>query len=202
MFLSAADVKMLAVVDVRAWVGEIGHVRIGVAAIQGRVSTLLRLGRDLQPTVAKPALVCELESGDTVLLEGGAVERTGRFPVSAGPAPAVSWGGVEIPVLDVNALYQENGEFRFDGGFHGKAFIALVIGMLFSSILPTFTTILPAWWGTYGWFFGVGIGEHRRGPEEVGDGQADLRSGGVHAARLGLSRPMGHSSRRGVRHRA
>ena len=60
--------------------------------------------------------------------------------------------------IDVNALYQENGEFRFDGGWHVKAFIALAIGMVFSSILPTFTTILPAWWGTYGWFFGVGIG--------------------------------------------
>ncbi len=60
--------------------------------------------------------------------------------------------------IDVNALYQENGEFRFEGGFHAKAFIALAVGMVFSSILPTFTTVLPAWWGTYGWFFGVGIG--------------------------------------------
>ena len=38
------------------------------------------------------------------------------------------------------------------------SFIAFVIGMIFSSILPTFTTILPSWWGTYGWFFGVAIG--------------------------------------------
>jgi NCS1 family nucleobase:cation symporter-1 len=30
--------------------------------------------------------------------------------------------------------------------------------MVFSSILPTFTSVLPAWWGTYGWFFGVAIG--------------------------------------------
>jgi NCS1 family nucleobase:cation symporter-1 len=29
--------------------------------------------------------------------------------------------------------------------------------MTFSSILPTFTTILPSWWGVYGWFFGVAI---------------------------------------------
>lgn len=60
--------------------------------------------------------------------------------------------------LDVNALYQESGEFRFQGGWHGKAFAALAIGMLFSSILPTFTTLLPSWWGLYGWFFGVAIG--------------------------------------------
>jgi len=32
------------------------------------------------------------------------------------------------------------------------------IGALFSSILPNFTTILPSWWGVYGWFFGVAIG--------------------------------------------
>jgi len=31
-------------------------------------------------------------------------------------------------------------------------------GALFSSVLPHVGTILPAWWGTYGWFFGVAIG--------------------------------------------
>ena len=61
--------------------------------------------------------------------------------------------------VDVNALYQENGEFSFGGsGWHVKAFVALAVGMVFSSILPTFTSVLPAWWGTYGWFVGVGIG--------------------------------------------
>jgi len=60
--------------------------------------------------------------------------------------------------LDVAALYQENGEFRFQNGWHANAFIAFIVGMVFSSILPTFTSILPDWWGTYGWFFGVGIG--------------------------------------------
>jgi NCS1 family nucleobase:cation symporter-1 len=60
--------------------------------------------------------------------------------------------------IDVDALYREDGEFRFQGGWHVNAFIAFFVGMIFSSILPTFTTILPAWWGTYGWFFGVAIG--------------------------------------------
>lgn len=61
--------------------------------------------------------------------------------------------------IDVNALYQEAGEFSFGtGGWHSKAFVALAVGMIFSSILPTFTTLLPAWWGTYGWFFGVAVG--------------------------------------------
>jgi NCS1 family nucleobase:cation symporter-1 len=59
--------------------------------------------------------------------------------------------------LDVAALYQENGEFKFQNGWHVNAFIAFAVGGLFSSVLPTFTTILPAWWGTYGWFFGVAI---------------------------------------------
>lgn len=60
--------------------------------------------------------------------------------------------------LNVADLYQENGEFRFQNGWHVKAFIAFGVGIIFSSILPTFTNLLPSWWGTYGWFFGVGIG--------------------------------------------
>ena len=60
-------------------------------------------------------------------------------------------------VLDVNALYQEEGEFRFQNGWHVKAFVASFVGMVFSSILPNFTTMLPSWWGIYGWFFGVAI---------------------------------------------
>jgi NCS1 family nucleobase:cation symporter-1 len=59
--------------------------------------------------------------------------------------------------LDVAALYQEHGEYRFQGGWNVKAFVAAGLGALFSSILPHFTTLLPSWWGTYGWFFGVGI---------------------------------------------
>ncbi|MGA0610201.1 NCS1 family nucleobase:cation symporter-1 [Caldimonas sp. KR1-144] len=59
--------------------------------------------------------------------------------------------------IDVAALYREDGEFRFQGGWHVPAFVAAGIGTLFSSILPNFTTLLPGWWGTYGWFFGVAI---------------------------------------------
>ena len=39
-----------------------------------------------------------------------------------------------------------------------SALVAAAIGALFSSILPNFTTVLPSWWGIYGWFFGVAIG--------------------------------------------
>ena len=60
--------------------------------------------------------------------------------------------------IDVPALYREDGEFRFQGGWNVTAFIAAGIGVLFSSILPNLTSVLPSWWGIYGWFFGVAIG--------------------------------------------
>ena len=60
--------------------------------------------------------------------------------------------------IDIPALYGEDGEFRFQGGWNVTAFIAAGIGVLFSSILPNLTSVLPAWWGIYGWFFGVAIG--------------------------------------------
>ncbi|MBV8459010.1 MAG: NCS1 family nucleobase:cation symporter-1 [Acetobacteraceae bacterium] len=60
--------------------------------------------------------------------------------------------------IDVAGLYQENGPYRFQGGWNRAAVIAFVVGALFSSILPNFTSLLPAWWGVYGWFFGVAIG--------------------------------------------
>src|SRR4029450_9324313 len=41
--------------------------------------------------------------------------------------------------VDVEALYRENGEFRFENGWHVNALVAAGIGALFSSILPNFT---------------------------------------------------------------
>jgi nucleobase:cation symporter-1, NCS1 family len=61
-------------------------------------------------------------------------------------------------VIDVAALYQENGQYRYANGWNANALIAAAIGILFSSILPNFTHVLPSWWGVYGWFFGVAIG--------------------------------------------
>lgn len=60
--------------------------------------------------------------------------------------------------IDVVGLYQEHGPYRFQGGWNRAAVIAFIVGALFSSILPNFTGLLPAWWGVYGWFFGVAIG--------------------------------------------
>lgn len=60
--------------------------------------------------------------------------------------------------VNVQALYEEHGEYRYQGGWNVNALAATAIGAVFSTILPHFTTLLPAWWGTYGWFFGVAIG--------------------------------------------
>jgi NCS1 family nucleobase:cation symporter-1 len=60
--------------------------------------------------------------------------------------------------VDVQALYQENGPYRYEGGWNVNALIAAGVGTLFSSVLPNLTSLLPSWWGTYGWFFGVAIG--------------------------------------------
>ncbi len=60
--------------------------------------------------------------------------------------------------VNVEALYQEHGEYRYEGGWNVNALVATGVGAVFSTILPNFTKVLPAWWGTYGWFFGVAIG--------------------------------------------
>ena len=54
--------------------------------------------------------------------------------------------------------YEEHGEYRYQGGWNRNALIATAVGALFSSVLPNLTHVLPAWWGIYGWFFGVAIG--------------------------------------------
>jgi NCS1 family nucleobase:cation symporter-1 len=92
--------------------------------------------------------------------EGSAAHFVGMIGSTMGPIfgiMMVDYYLLRKGVIDVNALYQENGEFRFNDGWHVNAFIAFVIGGLFSTILPNFTTILPSWWGVYGWFFGVAI---------------------------------------------
>jgi NCS1 family nucleobase:cation symporter-1 len=60
--------------------------------------------------------------------------------------------------IAVDELYRENGRYRFQGGWNVKALVAAGVGILFSTLLPTVTHLLPAWWGLYGWFFGVAIG--------------------------------------------
>src|SRR5947207_11308266 len=93
--------------------------------------------------------------------EGGAAAFVGGIGATMGPifgVMMVDYYLISKGIVNVNALYQEDGQYRYQGGWHVSAFVAAGIGALFSSILPNFTTILPSWWGVYGWFFGVAIG--------------------------------------------
>jgi nucleobase:cation symporter-1, NCS1 family len=92
--------------------------------------------------------------------EGGAAHFVGVIGATMGPifgVIMVDYYLIRKGMIDVNALYQENGRYRFQGGWNVAAFVAAGIGAIFSSILPNFTDALPAWWGVYGWFFGVAI---------------------------------------------
>lgn len=92
--------------------------------------------------------------------EGGAAHFVGVIGATMGPifgVIMVDYYLIRKGVIDVSALYQENGRYRFQGGWNVAAFVAAGIGAVFSSILPNFTDVLPAWWGVYGWFFGVAI---------------------------------------------
>ena len=92
--------------------------------------------------------------------EGGAAHFVGVIGATMGPifgVIMVDYYLIRKGMIDVNALYQENGRYRFQGGWNVAAFVAAGIGAVFSSILPNFTDVLPAWWGVYGWFFGVAI---------------------------------------------
>jgi NCS1 family nucleobase:cation symporter-1 len=60
--------------------------------------------------------------------------------------------------INVAALYQEHGEYRYEGGWNINALVSAAVGSVFSTFLPNFTNLLPVWWNTYGWFFGVVIG--------------------------------------------
>lgn len=92
--------------------------------------------------------------------EGGAAHFVNMIGATMGPifgVMMVDYYLIRKGWLNVDALYQEDGEYRFQNGWHVKALIAAGIGIVFSSILPNFTNLLPSWWGVYGWFFGVAI---------------------------------------------
>lgn len=93
--------------------------------------------------------------------EGGAAHFVNIIGATMGPIfgiMMVDYYLIRKTEVNVEDLYRENGEFRFQNGWHINAFIAAGIGAIFSSILPNFTNWLPSWWGVYGWFFGVAIG--------------------------------------------
>ena len=93
--------------------------------------------------------------------EGNAATFVGGIGATMGPlfgVIMVDYYLVAKGRINVAALYDEHGEYRYQAGFNVAAFIAAGIGALFSSILPNFSNLLPSWWGVYGWFFGVAIG--------------------------------------------
>lgn len=93
--------------------------------------------------------------------EGNAASFVGAIGATMGPLLGiilVDYYLVAKGEIQVEALYDENGAYRYQGGWNVNALIAAAIGALFSSILPNFTSVLPPWWGVYGWFFGVAIG--------------------------------------------
>jgi len=93
--------------------------------------------------------------------EGNAAAFVGAIGATMGPLLGiilVDYYLIAKGNVQVEALYDENGIYRYQGGWNVNALIATAVGALFSSILPNFTTLLPSWWGIYGWFFGVAIG--------------------------------------------
>lgn len=92
--------------------------------------------------------------------EGGAAHFVNMIGNTMGPifgVMMVDYYLIRKGRVDVEALYREDGEFRFENGWHVNALVAAGIGIVFSSILPGLTSVMPAWWGVYGWFFGVAI---------------------------------------------
>lgn len=93
--------------------------------------------------------------------EGNAATFVGAIGATMGPLLGiilVDYYLIAKGEVNVEALYHEDGEYRYQGGWNTNALIATAVGALFSSILPNFTRLLPSWWGIYGWFFGVAIG--------------------------------------------
>jgi NCS1 family nucleobase:cation symporter-1 len=93
--------------------------------------------------------------------EGSAASFVGAIGSTMGPlfgVIMVDYYLIARGRIDVDELYRENGRYRYQGGWHVKALVAAGVGIVFSTLLPNFTDLLPAWWGLYGWFFGVAIG--------------------------------------------
>src|SRR5438046_5550700 len=87
--------------------------------------------------------------------EGNAAAFVGAIGATMGPLLGVilvDYYLIAKGAVNVDALYQEHGEYRYEGGWNVNALVAAGIGAVFSSLLPNLTTMLPPWWGTYGWF--------------------------------------------------
>src|SRR3954463_10222105 len=82
--------------------------------------------------------------------EGNAAAFVGAIGATMGPLLGiilVDYYLIAKGNVQVEALYDENGIYRYQGGWNVNALIAAAVGALFSSILPNFTSLLPSWWG-------------------------------------------------------
>src|SRR6516225_4384402 len=85
--------------------------------------------------------------------EGSAASFVGLIGATMGPVfgiMMVDYYLIAKGRVNVPALYQEHGEYRYQNGWNVSALVAAAVGALFSSILPNFTSVLPSWWGVYG----------------------------------------------------
>jgi hypothetical protein len=114
VFVSASELTMIVVPQTRAWVGEVGRVRIGVGSVAGRVLTLLSLGdagageasaapgTHVNTSTIGSALLCETETGEPLLIEGGVVRAVGSFSEAEGGS--VLWSGELVARLPITEL--------------------------------------------------------------------------------------------------
>jgi hypothetical protein len=115
VFFAAPELQSIVVPEQRAWVAELQGIRIGVGAIAGRALTLLGLGRGdpcdgpaergalPDGSSIGAALLAETETGESVLVEGGAIRAVGRFPAIE-DGRAISWSNERVVHLSITEL--------------------------------------------------------------------------------------------------
>ena len=93
--------------------------------------------------------------------EGNAAGFVGAIGATMGPLFGiimVDYYLIAKGEINVQALYQEDGEYRYQGGWHVSAFIAAGDRRALLEHPAELHHRAAAWWGVYGWFFGVAIG--------------------------------------------
>ena len=82
------------------------------------------------------------------------------FKAGFGQTPFSVLSGLGLLAFAAVFIYLQISSVQNGGRYPAGVFAgyAAGIGILFSTLLPNFTHLLPAWWGLYGWFFGVAIG--------------------------------------------
>ncbi len=108
MFVSASEARVIVELRAHTMVDQALGIGIGVAAVTGKLATLL----DLDPTRTgagdksnRHAVLCELDSGEGILLVGVSVLATGLFAEEAGPT--VAFESERLEIFSVANLYRK-----------------------------------------------------------------------------------------------